>query len=202
MLKLNIGCGIRHRKGFTNVDKYVTKEHIKQLIKEGHKLATIEKGSKYVQADWKDLPFEDNSVDYLESVDTIEHFGFREIDTVIKETKRVMHPGSMARIQTIDFNALVERWYKEITKPKIPQLEVYMDLMQCIYGNQHNEGQFHKMPWTPAYAHQLFIKEYEFSSINILIFPRFCGNAPPMETVDWDFSKVFRSQMMIMEIIK
>lgn len=201
-IKLNIGCGISHKKGYINIDKYVTRDYVKKLIKAKHESAKIDPESKYLKADWKKLPYGDNSVDYIESVDTIEHFGFREVSKIVEETHRVLKLGCMARIMTIDFNALVERWYKEITTSSSPNLDTYMSLTQSIYGNQHNIGQFHKCPWTPAFAHQVFIKERHFKSINILIFVRFSNNKPPLETITWDPKKVFVNQSLIIEVVK
>lgn len=202
-LKLNLGCGICLYKGYVNIDKYVTKEYIKELIKSGHKQALIERGSKYLQADLRDLPFEDSTVDRIESIDVIEHFGFREVGGVINEIKRVLKPGCKAFIHTIDFTDLAHRWL-ELAKTPSPDLKDFFDLVQSIYGNQYNEGQFHKSAWTPAYAHQMFIREAKFSDIKITVFPRFCSIPPPLETSRWlkKENVRYKSQMLLIEATK
>ena len=201
-IKLNLGCGIRHKSGFINIDKYVTKDYILDIIMNGNKLAYIEPKSEYLQADFMSLPFDDNSVDYIESIDTIEHLGFREVGKAISEMKRVLKRGKMARIQTIDFNALATEWAEKISNNPSPQIKDYMDLTQSIYGNQYNEGQFHKCTWNPAFAIHMFLNEYKFSTAQVIVFPKGCTNPPPLKTVIWDHSRMYKHQMIIIEAIK
>lgn len=173
MIKLNLGCGIVHQRGFINIDKYVTKEMVQQSIDLGVRFARIDEGSEYLQEDVTNLPFLDNSIDYIESIDVIEHFGFVEVDKFIGEIKRVLKPGCMARIQTVDFNGLAQEWVDEIANKELePDGQTYMNLAVAIYGHQHGEGQLHKVPWTPVYANYKFITEFKFSGLNVIVHPK------------------------------
>lgn len=202
LVKLNLGSGIQHWAGYINVDKYATREFIQGLIDEGHKQAMIQEGSEYLQADIRSLPLEDNSVDYIESIDVIEHFGFRELYDVIREIKRVLKPGASFKFQTIDFNGLAHEWMERIVNPERPDISDYIDLMQAIYGNQLGEGQFHKSAWTPAFAYHIFVTEHGFSGINVNVFPKFCSKLPPFETAHREDGLVFKHQILVIEVFK
>lgn len=202
MIKLNLGSGIQHWAGYINVDKYATREYIQGLIDTGNTQAIIQEGSEYLQADIREMPLEDDSVDYIESIDVIEHFGFRELYHVVKEIKRIMKPGAKFKFQTIDFNALAHEWVEKILNPKQPDISDYIDLMMGIYGNQLGEGQFHKCAWTPAFAHHIFISEHEFSDIKVSVFPKFCSKLPDFETAVRQDGLVFKHQVLVVEVTK
>jgi len=202
LVKLNLGSGIQHWAGYINVDKYATKEFIQSLIDGGNKQAMIQRGSEYLQADILNLPLPPNYVDYIESIDTIEHFGFRELPLLVEEVKRILKPGGVFKFQTIDFNGLATEWVDKIINRQQPEIHDYMDLMQAIYGNQLGEGQFHKCAWTPAFAYMIFITEHQFSKINVSVFPKFCSKLPPFETAHREDGLVFKHQILIVEVTK
>jgi SAM-dependent methyltransferase len=201
-IKLNLGSGIQHWAGYINVDKFVTRDMIQEMIDSGNKQAIIQEGSEYLQADLMNMPLENDSVDYIESIDVIEHFGFRELFYLIKEIKRVMKPGAKFKFQTIDFNGLADEWVKKIINQPQPDISDYVDIMMGIYGNQLGEGQFHKCAWTPAFAYHIFITEHEFSDIQVSIFPKFCSKLPDFETALREDGLVFKNQVLVVEVTK
>lgn len=207
-VRLNLGCGIILYPNFINVDKYVTMEMIQDLILHNHPQVKIYPGAEYLNADMMDLPFEDNSVDYIESADTLEHFGFREVGKVLSEMKRVLKPGCTARIQTINFDGIAREWMKRVATDyetiivNDNWMDAYFEVMQTVYGNQHNEGQFHKCAWTPRYAYQMFIIETGFTYINITIIPR-GSNAPSgLEVAPTVEGHAYISEALIIEAVK
>lgn len=202
MIKLNLGSGIQHWAGYINVDKYATREYIQGLIDTGNTQAIIQEGSEYLQADIREMPLEDDSVDYIESIDVIEHFGFRELYHVVKEIKRIMKPGAVFKFQTIDFNGLAHEWVEKVLNAKQVDISDYVDIMMGIYGNQLGEGQFHKCAWTPVFAHHIFIEEHKFSDIKVTVFPKFCSNLPQFETAVRQDGLVFKHQVLVVEVTK
>src|SRR3972149_5524962 len=125
-MKLNLGCGTQQKKGFVNVDNYV----------EG------KKGYEFVKADIRKLPFEDNTVEYVEMMSVLEHLPYRDTITALDEIYRVMRPGAELVLLTENFDGLAMSWIRMCMEGFNPQ--EYIDTVETIYGNQLNDGEFHK----------------------------------------------------------
>lgn len=180
-VKLNLGCGINLMKGFINVDKYHKLEDI--VAKKGrYKNAQVCKNPQYVQADIRELPFPDNYADYIEACDVIEHIPFRDVTKVFNEIYRVLKPGKNAVIFTTDFTCLARLWIEKVDNAAFDARQ-YLELTQIIYGNQIQEGEFHKCPFTPT-----FIKAHAFtagfSKIEIRLYPMHSTDVPPLKTME------------------
>ena len=81
-LKLNLGSGDSEFAGFTSVDLYDDAADVK--------------------ADLCELPFEDNSVDEIICLQTVEHIGYDKTEDMFQEMYRVLKPGSKAHIECPD----------------------------------------------------------------------------------------------------
>lgn len=132
-MRLNLGCGTQQRKGFTNVDNFV----------EG------KKGYKFVKADIKTMPFENSTATYVEMMSVLEHISFREVVPVLNEVYRVMKLGAELVIRTENFDGLALDWVRMRMEPF--DLINYTRVMETVYGNQSNEGEFHKTAFTPEF---------------------------------------------------
>lgn len=94
MIKLHLGCGWRDFG-----DEYI---HID--------------GGDYPHLDHKDitqLPFKDNSVDYIYSSHTLEYFDLERAKIVLEEWKRVLKPGAIMRIAVPDFQVMAELYVQK-----------------------------------------------------------------------------------------
>jgi SAM-dependent methyltransferase len=202
MIKLHLGSGYIHRAGYINIDKYITDKDIKEAIDFGRAGPVLEESSEFLQADIRKLPFKDNYADYIECIDVIEHFGFFEVYDMLKEVKRVMKPGAIAKFMTLNFDALAQEWLDQVTNPRPISVENFFSLMQAIYGNQSNEGNFHKSAWTPASCYQIFIADMEFASIEVTILPRGCSDPPDMEVASWQENSVYIHESMLIKVMK
>jgi len=140
-MKLELGCGVILTPGFTNVDIIDPK-----LVKG--------KG-KYIQADIRKLPFEDNVAEVVQMFSVLEHFGFREQIDVVKEVYRVMKPGGKLLVVTDDFDGIVLDWFRMRIGPF--NLDNYQSVMETVYGNQHHEGEFHKCCMTPDFLNWVLV---------------------------------------------
>jgi predicted SAM-dependent methyltransferase len=143
-MKINLGSGVRLFPGYTNVD-LLDEKHVKHA-----------KGSKYVQADIRDLPFKDNTVDQAEMYSVIEHFPFRDVVDVLKEVYRVLKPEGKLIIKTDDFDGLAMDWIRMRMEPV--NMEKYQNVMETVYGNQQHEGEFHKVCMTTDFLNWALVK--------------------------------------------
>lgn len=146
-IKLNLGCGVQLVSGFINVDKYLKLSDLKSK-KGQYANAVVPKGAKFIQADAADLPFKDNSVDYIESIDMIEHMPTKKVIKVFMEIYRVLKPGGKLKMMTNDFDSMAKMWLDYMAKPGFTQ-EQYFEFSELIYGNQVGPGEYHTSPFNP-----------------------------------------------------
>ena len=86
-MKLNLGCGTHHIKGFINVD--IRKKVSPDLV-----------------CDVRSLPFPDNSCEIVVAYDILEHLSWRETVPVLKEWLRVLSPKGFMLIRVPDFDRI------------------------------------------------------------------------------------------------
>lgn len=145
MIRLNLGSGMKIKKGFINVDLYdpdKIKNHTDECIN-----STWKKGMVYVQADVRALPFNSNSVDYVEMFEVLEHIPFRQTVLVLKEIRRVMKKGAKLYLHTPNFDGLVRDWL-DIVMGKF-DYSTYLNVIETLFGNQLANGEFHNSPFNP-----------------------------------------------------
>lgn len=153
MVKLSLGCGIQIKKGFINVDKFYTEEQLRS--KEGmFKGADIQKGGTYIQADILNLPFKDNYADYVELMNTIEHFPMRNVINYVREIYRVMKKGAKLVILTNNMDGLALDWLELLAHPPFDP-QTYNNVAETIYGNQLAEGELHRCPFSPPFMNHV-----------------------------------------------
>lgn len=108
-VKLNLGSGDSQYAGFTSVDLYDEAAEIK--------------------ADITELPFEDNSVDEIVCLQTVEHIAYNKTQKMFMEMYRVLKPGCKAHIECPDLmyaaRAIVETG------------DIEQKWIQHIYGEYH-----------------------------------------------------------------
>lgn len=176
---LNLGCGVGLAKPpFINVDNYLTLEDLKEGVRTGEGIfrnAKIPKGALFQKGDLRDLPFESNSVDYVEANDVIEHIEMRDVDKALSEMYRVLKPGGKLGLSTTNFDELARIWTKEITyNPLNTQKDIdkMITLSQVIYGHQSSLGEFHKVPFNPfILGYRLQIAGFKLENFKITIYP-------------------------------
>ena len=140
IVRLNLGCGSDIRPDFVNVDKFPANDDV-------------------VQADFPTLPFESGYADEVLLSHVLEHFGYHEGQTLCREIHRVLKPGGSAYIEVPDIAWCLGMFLGA------PEPPTYTDpkgdyntfhkwglWSQAIWGDQHNDGLFHKWGYT---AHRL-----------------------------------------------
>lgn len=177
---LNLGSGVSLADlPFINVDKFFTKEDLEKGIKDKDPLlvnARVPKGAKFVQADIAvHLPFEDNSVDYIECNDAIEHMAMCEVIPALTEMYRVLKPGGKLCISTTNFDELAKLWILNVTGRSLStkeDIDRYITLSQVIYGNQAGPGEFHRVPFTPfSLGYYIQTAGFKLPNITITVYP-------------------------------
>lgn len=135
-VKLNLGCGADIRPGYINVDKHPASESV-------------------VQADFPLLPFPDNYADEVQLLHVLEHFGYADGELLCREILRVLRPTGYATIEVPDIQWCVAQFLGA------PEINAYTDpaydyttkhkwglYAQSIWGDQHNDGLYHKWGYT------------------------------------------------------
>ena len=139
-IRLNLGCGSDIREGYTNVDRFPINADV-------------------VQAEFPRLPFPDDYADEILLNHVLEHFGFADGQVLGREMYRVLTPGGLALIEVPDINWCLAQFLGA------PEMNGFTDptgdystthkwglWAQAIWGDQHNDGLYHKWGYT---AHRL-----------------------------------------------
>lgn len=134
--RLDIGAGSEPRPGYTWVDAYYV-------------------GPEYINAFCWDIPFEDESITEIYSSHLLEHLQKRDIDRTLAEWFRVLEQGGGLEIEVPDLKYCVEEW-----------LRVGGDgwEMDMIFGNQDDEGQFHKT----GFSETILTEKVQFAGFNVI----------------------------------
>lgn len=202
-IKVNLGCGINIISGFVNVDKFYDEEDLRKgegFFSNCH----FPEDATYVKADARELPFKDSTVDYIESVDMIEHIPFASTVYVLAEAYRVLRPGGRGAIMTTNFDALARLWVEQVVDKDLdfgdPEGPFY-DLNEVIYGNQKAGGEYHVAAFNPRYMDAL-LRHVGFTDILITIFPTGCTDMPKLETTKYKEGYCIRTEMFVAEFKK
>lgn len=123
MLKLNLGGGNKRIEGFTNVDLDPQCE---------------------VNADLRELPYADNSVDEAIAVHVIEHFYHWEVQDLLAEWRRVLKPGAKLILECPNLDSLARAMLSPFEVP-----DQYH--MWGLYGDPKHKNPLmcHKWGYTP-----------------------------------------------------
>jgi SAM-dependent methyltransferase len=186
---LNLCCGVllhgeREEETWINVDNTLTKEGIES--KEGlYTNVKTEEGYQFVQADIRQLPFEDESADYVECLEGIEHVPFAHVPTAIQEMHRVLKVGGEMALMTTDMDGLCAMWTEHISGRSGDDLDPakWSFLLQTFYGNQVSEGEFHRSGFNATYLNYL-MQEAGFTDYKMTYYPHGCAG-PDLKGVKW-----------------
>jgi predicted SAM-dependent methyltransferase len=94
-----------------------------------------------VEAEMWDLPYEDNSIEFIWSSHTLEHSGIYRVSQTLKEWFRVLKPGCQLIVTVPNFDYVAKYWL-------IGSDRVWAE--QMVFGHQADEGEYHKCAFTNA----------------------------------------------------
>ena len=133
-IRLNLGSGEQPLAGYVNIDR-----------KTG--------GEAYP------LPYPDGSVSEVRAAHVLEHFGFREVPSVLREWVRVLQVGGWLRIAVPDFDWIVRQMVGKdfpvvpsdtpaealVSIQSVDEDGVSIPIEAYLFGGQQHEDDFHKI---------------------------------------------------------
>ena len=158
-----MGCGVSYLKGYINVDAHGVlvkddpekKERNETTVKSYYKFPFgLHKpdGNETVcdlKCDVKDLPFEDNSIDEILTVNLVEHWPLRGFIEAVKEWHRVLKPGGTLIIDTPD---VIRTANLLKTAKNYREFDLYLG---WIYCHSRSEWDLHGWGYTSKYLNYL-----------------------------------------------
>ena len=129
-MKLDIGSGETPLDGYIGVDLYA-------------------KGENVVNAPMDTLPFPDESVSEVYSSHALEHVSKHDVVKVLREWRRVLAWDGKLTIEVPDLVWVCKNWL------------LYQDNgwnMDAIFGDQSNDGQYHKTGFTRPIMYEYLTK--------------------------------------------
>ncbi|WP_238905028.1 class I SAM-dependent methyltransferase [Clostridium sp. YIM B02506] len=97
------------------------------------------------KGDMRSLPFEDESISFIYSYNSIFHMTKKDIEASINEIKRVLKPGGLCCLNFLSIN---DEWYgdgKELGKNEFLQIERGEEVIHTYYEVNEGEGHFKDM---------------------------------------------------------
>ena len=126
-MRLNIGCGIKIREGWTNID--------------------ITDNGQEIVSDIRTLPLDDNVAVEAEAIHVIEHFNVWEAEGLIKEWFRVLKPGGVLRVEFPEFQKVLDT----IKRMKDTTAE---DALTYLYGALYGDFKYENPYMTHLWCFQ------------------------------------------------
>lgn len=104
-VRLNLGCGGRPLPDYINVDMDTLEQ-----IRDRYPTQEFSDDLQVEQYDIFNLPYAENSVDEIRSEGLIEHLPFIDEPRFFYEVVRVLKPGGILYLSTVDFEAAARQW--------------------------------------------------------------------------------------------
>lgn len=145
-LKLNLGCGFDHKEGYLNID--LNNFHKPDLV------ADI--------CDLKILP--SNYYEEIIAQDVLEHIGRIKTKTVLAEWNRLLKVNGILKIQVPNLLGL----FSLFKKKDYQSVEKQEELVQCLFGTQSYNGDFHYTAFTEVLLrHYLSVTGFSILQLSI-----------------------------------
>lgn len=164
-IRLNLGCGGRPLAGYINVDMDSLDK-----IRARYPGRMLDDDIVVVDYDIFNLPFAADSVDEVRAESLIEHLSFVDERRFFTEVVRVLKPGGILFIATVDFEKVVQQWlaakddWKDFYRTDEEAIlsrhwfgtysygteNRWGYLTASLFGSQNGPGQFHTNCYSEA----------------------------------------------------
>lgn len=133
-MKLNVGCGSKPKTGYTNID--------------------IQSKAADINADASDLPFEENSIDVIESYHLIEHMDKKHAELTLRHWYDLLKPAGQLIIECPDLEVILREYLNTNDE----------ELLYSIYGRNRYAYDTHLWGYTRRSITNL-LHDIGFSSV-------------------------------------
>lgn len=144
-LKLHIGCGNVRFEGWINIDK------------------ESRKGCKRLDVR-KNLPYDDNCVEFIYNEHVIEHFTAKEGLKVLKEFYRVLTVDGVLRIATPDLDYVIEKyngsWQDQVWLKNYTYIQTRAEMLNTAFRNWEHQYLYNEEELTRRLKEAGFKKIY------------------------------------------
>ena len=131
-LRLHLGCGSVRLEGYVNLDKYPTKG-----------------ADRVMPADR--LYYDDASVDEIYTSHMIEHLSPEELESAVREWRRVLKPGGKITVRCPNFEVYLREWLAGDDEYRVGWGRIN------IFGHSgRGEGMWHHLGFTPGVLGRIF----------------------------------------------
>lgn len=126
--RLNLGCGFDRQVGYLNID--INGFHDPDLVADVRDLSVLPSG--YYEE--------------ILAIDVLEHIGRTEVKGTLAEWNRLLVEGGILTIRVPDLVGLLSLFFDRHYRT----LEKQEELVQCCFGTQAYQGDFHLSGFTPT----------------------------------------------------
>ena len=126
-MRLNLGCGRRPKKGWTNVD--------------------VQNFGQEIVSDLLDLPLDDEVADEAMAIHVIEHFDVWDSEVALNEWFRVLKPGGQLLVEFPDLRKVISK-IRETDEAELYTPENLSWLYGALYGNYPLKDTWMTHRWT------------------------------------------------------
>jgi predicted SAM-dependent methyltransferase len=146
VLRINIGCGLSGVPGWYNIDNSPTV--LLSRLPFGRKLFRTPAWPKDVRRHdvRKGLPFGDESVSYIYSSHTFEHFTWAESLAITRECHRVLRRGGVLRVGVPNLRILIDDYLQDksdrASHRLVERLQLSHTLQDCLHTGAHHSQMF------------------------------------------------------------
>ena len=177
--KLNLGCGSDVRPGWTNLD-----------------LAPLPGVDVVHDLDQQPLPFEDESFDYVECIDVLEHV--RELPDVMHEIHRVLVPGGRLHVEGPHFTSYT--WAMDPTHRRAFAINTFEFF---VVGSMHGRGYYFDYSFASLPVRLIRFQQVSHQPWNRIIEPLVNRNRKLQGAYETTFlARLFPAHKVEIELLK
>lgn len=192
MRRLHLGNGTIYLQDFINIDLQLDHHYlalvrpdlvdknittVDNYYKEDVTQETIENKSRQFRevvcdmfADIRDLPFAEESIDEIRSVQVFEHFSYQEGEKLLDHWYKLLKPGGKVHIDIPDLDGTIQLYNNAKTSDDVNWA------VRLLFGSQKNNVGVHKGMYTKDMI-KVLLKQHNFKDItfgeNIHFYPAF-----------------------------